>query len=85
MVINVETRWGPSIHRFGHQFDHALVSVTWRWRTKKPEAIKRSDFEAMDSERWAAFDNDLRIRLSRESKISNNNSRYRYEQTRTKR
>ena len=63
MVINTDTKWGPSIHRFGHQFDHALVSATWRWRTKKTEQIRRPDFKAMDSERWAVFDSDLRIRI----------------------
>ena len=68
MVINVETRWGPSIHRFGHQFDHALVSATWRWRTKKTQKTKRPDFEAMSEERWAAFDDDLRIRLGESSR-----------------
>ena len=64
MVMNVETRWGPSIHRFGHQFDHALVSVTWRWRTKKTQKTRRPDFTAMSKECWAAFDDDLRIKLS---------------------
>ena len=64
MVMNVETRWGPSIHRFGHQFDHALVSATWRWRTKKTQKTRRPDFTTMSKERWAAFDDDLRIKLS---------------------
>ena len=40
MVINTETKWTSSIHRFDHKFDHALVSVTWRWRrTKKKDQI----------------------------------------------
>ena len=64
MIINTETKWGPSIHRFGHQFDHALVSATWRWRTKKTEQIGRPDFRAMDDQRWAEFDSDLRIRIA---------------------
>ena len=64
MIINTDTRWAPSIHRFGHKFDHALVSATWRWRTKKTEQIRRPDFEAMDEQRWAAFDRDLRIRMT---------------------
>ena len=68
MIINTEAKWGPAIHRFGHQFDHALVSATWRWRTKKTEKTKRPDFKAMDAQRWADFDSDLRIRIE-ESKI----------------
>ena len=26
MVMNTETRWTPSIHRFGHKFDHDIFS-----------------------------------------------------------
>ena len=35
MVKNVQTRWAPSLHRFGQKFDHSFLSVTWRWKTKK--------------------------------------------------
>ena len=52
------------IHRFGHKFDNVLVSVTWGWRTKMTEQIRRSDFESMDSQRWSAFHCDLRIRIT---------------------
>ena len=41
MVTKTETRWGPSIHRFGQAFDHALLSATWRWKTKKQRKKKR--------------------------------------------
>ena len=78
MVINTGVRWGPSIHRFGHQFDHALVSATWRWRTKKTEKIERPDFKAMDKQRWAAFDNDLRIRIEESGR-----TRYKHSQPTT--
>ena len=32
---------------------------------KKTDQIRRSDFETMDEQRWAAFDCDLRIRMAR--------------------
>ena len=67
MTMNTETGWSPSIHRFGHKFDHVLVSATWRWRTKKDEEIRRPDFETMEAERWAAFDDKLRIRFEERS------------------
>ena len=72
MVVNTETRWGPSIHRFGHQFDHALVSATWRWRTKKTEKIRRPDFEVMDKKCWAEFDDELRIKFAENRQFGNN-------------
>ena len=28
MVKNVKTRWGPSLHRFGHKFNHGFLRVT---------------------------------------------------------
>ena len=64
MITNTEVRWGHSIHRFGHSFDHGLVSVTWRSRTKRTKRKQRSDFKTMDVQRWAAFDEDLRIRIA---------------------
>ena len=65
MVLNVETKWGPAIHRFGQKFDHALVSAIWRWKTRKKERPKRADYAAMDSQLWSSFDDQLRIKLQK--------------------
>ena len=62
MVKNVRTKWGPSYHRFGHKFDHGLLSATWRWKKKKRERYETADFNAMDDQSWLSFDRDLRIR-----------------------
>ena len=35
IVLNVEVRWGSSIHRFAKPFDHGFLSVIWRWKTSK--------------------------------------------------
>ena len=35
LMINVEVKWGPSIHRFGKPFDHGFLSAIWRWKTSK--------------------------------------------------
>ena len=37
LVISSEVKWGPTIHRFGQQYDHGLVIATWRWKTQKRE------------------------------------------------
>ena len=62
MVKNTETRWGPAFHRFGQKYDHGLLSVTWRWKTKKTQRYETADFGAMNPQLWADFDRDLRIR-----------------------
>jgi exonuclease III len=31
-VSSCKVRWGPSIHRFGHRFDHGMVHGTFRFR-----------------------------------------------------
>ena len=51
------------MHRFGHKYDHSLLSVTWRWRIKKTQRFETADFNAMTNQSWSEFDNDLRIRL----------------------
>ena len=68
MVKNVKTRWGPSLHRFGHKFDHGFLSATWRWKTKKTQRYKTADFRTMDDQSWASFDQDLRTRIQEETR-----------------
>ena len=64
MVINTETRWGPSIHRFGQAFDHGLLSATWRWKTKRQRKKKARNYAAMtENQSWSEFDTALRIKL----------------------
>lgn len=36
--------------------------------TKKTEVIKRTDFKAMDAQRWSAFDDNLRIKFEETSR-----------------
>ena len=66
MVLNSDVKWGPSIHRFGQQFDHGLLSAKWRWKTKATVKQKRFDFSAMTNQSWPAFDEALRIKLQKE-------------------
>ena len=63
MIKNARTKWGPALHRFGHKYDHGLLSVTWRWKTKKTQRFVTADFKAMNSQSWREFDKDLRIRM----------------------
>ena len=71
MIIKTEVRWGPSIHRFGKQYDHGLLSANWKWKISKKEKIKRSDFSAMTDQSWTSFDEALRIKLQAENKPNN--------------
>ena len=66
LVINVEVKWGPSIHRFGKPFDHGFLSAIWRWKTNKRKKTQRSNFAAMTSQSWPEFDTRLRIKLQAE-------------------
>ena len=63
MIKNAKTKWGPALHRFGHKFDHGLLSATWRWKTKKTQRFVTANFKAMNAQSWREFDKDLRIRL----------------------
>ena len=57
MVLNVETKWGHAMHRFGQKFDHAVVSVIWRCKTRKKDRPK--SVAVMDSRLWQSFDDQL--------------------------
>ena len=35
-VVDCRVWWQPSHHRFGFQYDHALVSMRWRLRLRSP-------------------------------------------------
>ena len=62
MVRNSSVKWAPAMHRFGQKFDHAMLSATWRWRTKKTDKFEAPDYQAMDSQSWDRFDSHLRIK-----------------------
>ena len=62
MVRNSSVKWAPAMHRFGQKFDHAMLSATWRWRTKKTDKFELPDYQAMDSQSWDRFDSHLRIK-----------------------
>ena len=55
-VKNSDTKWAPSIHRFGRAFDHSLLQITWRWRTKSAKLVVGKDFKAMLKSDWVALD-----------------------------
>ena len=58
-VKNVQVYWGPSIHRFGHRWDHGLVRATWRFRLARlPKLPDVLDIGAMrrDEECVTVFD-----------------------------
>ena len=63
MILDCKVRWGPAIHRFGQKFDHGFLSAKWRWRTKRTNKTRRSDFAAMTDQSWPSFDEALRIKL----------------------
>ena len=62
MVRNSSVKWAPAMHRFDQKFDHAMLSATWRWRTKKTDKFEAPDYQAMDSQSWDRFDSHLRIK-----------------------
>jgi len=41
-VSSCKVRWGPSIHRFGHRFDHGMVQGTFRFRVAAHQQVKSS-------------------------------------------
>ena len=63
LMVKVEVKWGPSIHRFGKPFDHGFLSAIWRWKTSKKKKTQRSNFAAMSNQSWPEFDTRLRIKL----------------------
>ena len=75
-VINSDVRWGPSVHRFGQPFDHGFLSATWRWRTKNNDRTRRPDFKAMTGQMWPTFNEELRIRLQKETQPPSNSKEH---------
>jgi exonuclease III len=57
-VSSCKVRWGPSIHRFGHRFDHGMIQGTFRFRVAAHKAIQGStDWGALsDPETQSDFD-----------------------------
>ena len=83
LMLNVEVKWGPSIHRFGKPFDHGFMSAIWRWKTKKKKKTQRSNFAAMDSQSWPEFDTRLRIKLQADNEPPKNKVGYQQTETAT--
>ena len=76
LMINVEVKWGPSIHRFGKPFDHGFLSAIWRWKTSKRKKTQRSNFAAMTSQSWPEFDVRLRMKLQQQEEPPKNEVGY---------
>ena len=74
MVRNCDPKWGASMHRFGHKFDHGLLRARWRWKTKKTQRYETADYTAMTDQSWDEFDCDLRIRIEEKQKTRVQNS-----------
>ena len=56
-VSSCKVKWGPSIHRFGHKFDHGMVQGTFRFRVAARKTIQGStDWAALgDPETLKSF------------------------------
>eukprot|EP01052_Picozoa_sp_SAG31_P053666 SAG31_NODE_13880_length_840_cov_1.153846_1_plen_70_part_10 len=47
-VENARVRWGPTMYRHGHKFDHATVELAVRFRIHRPTAATpKPDFSVL--------------------------------------
>ena len=54
-VAESKARWQPSYHRFGFQYDHALVSIKWSLRLRAPMVrLTVPDWQALRSDKAVA-------------------------------
>ena len=65
MVTAAKTKWSAAYHRFGSKFDHALISIEWKWRLRMSNSQPRPCFESMTTAKWAEFDQRLTDRLAK--------------------
>ena len=65
-VRNSETKWAPSIHRFGKPFDHALLHIQWQWRLKGVKKPPQKDYSGMDAEAWSALGEEIKKNVQKE-------------------
>ena len=63
-VTNSKTNWAPSVHRFGKEFDHSLLQITWAWRVKKEKKSATKDFQSMTRANWAELNDKIVSNLS---------------------
>ena len=64
-VVNTKTDWEPSAHRFGKEFDHILLWITWSWRTRKEKMTVSKDFKAMTKKNWAELNDMIAVNLKK--------------------
>ena len=77
-VLDNKVRWGPTIHRHTRNFDHAMVTMTWKDRLRKvkekPKHLRITPVaEKFDKVLQQRVDNRINVRDSLESKYIRNN------------
>jgi hypothetical protein len=71
-VTDSKVRWGPSQHRFGHKFDHGMVTADWKWRLRDvaPRKAPLNFKELENKESAASFDLRLMARIENKSALA---------------
>ena len=63
-ITKSETKWAPSIHRFGRPFDHSLLRTEWKWQIKADKRPPVKDYKNMTVENWQKLGNQIKANLN---------------------